>query len=186
LHELQLAKITLRDIATVLTSITNNAGSVTANRVRSSLSTFFAWAMTKGLIQANPVIGTERHDEASRDRVLKPHELQTIWKALPDDHYGDILRLLALIGQRAGEIAGLRWSEVTENAITLPSDRTKNGREHIVPLSKLAHSIIEKQPRRPGRGYRQRSVFRLVALQERPRQKDCCSRRQATAALGPA
>lgn len=151
LHELQLAKISLRDVAAVLTSITNKAGTVTANRVRSSLSTFFAWAMTKGLVQTNPVIGTERHYERSRERVLKPDELRTILKALPNDHYGDILRLLALTGQRAGEIAGLRWSEITENAITLPSDRTKNGRAHIVPLSQPARTIIEKQQHRPGR-----------------------------------
>jgi len=150
LHELQLVKITRRDIATVLTA-TTKAGPVTANRVRSSLSSFFAWAMQQGLVEDNPVIGTMRHEDNSRSRVLASAELRIIWKALADDQYGAIVRLLALTGQRAGEIAGVRWSDIAENTITLPAGRTKNNREHNVPLSKAAGDIIEKQQRRIGR-----------------------------------
>lgn len=94
LHELQLAKITRRDIAAVIVAVTNNTSALTGNRVRTSLSTFFAWCLQHGLVEHNPVIGTERHKEQSRDRVLAPAELRAIWNSLADDHYGSIVKLL--------------------------------------------------------------------------------------------
>jgi integrase len=148
LHRLHLEKITRRDIATCLTSITANNGAVTANRVRASLSTFFVWTVCEGLIDANPVINTNRNQERPRDRVLSPAELRLIWKALEDDDYGAIIKLLALTGQRAGEIAWLRWSEILEREIALPGERTKNHRPHIIPLSDPARAILSARPRR--------------------------------------
>lgn len=148
LHGLQLAKIERRDIATRIAAVTEQTGAVTANRVRTSLSTFFAWAIREGMIDLNPVINTNKNPERTRDRVLSPEEFRLIWNALENDHYGAILKLLALTGQRAGEIAGLRWSEVKETEIVLPGERTKNHRPHTVPLSEPAHAIIAAQPQR--------------------------------------
>jgi integrase len=47
-----------------------------------------------------------------------------------------------LTGQRFNEIAALRWDEVYDEQIVLPSERTKNGRAHIVPLSEPAKAIL--------------------------------------------
>jgi integrase len=148
LHGLQLAKIERRDIATVIAAVADNSGAVTGNRVRTSLSTLFSWAMMHGLVESNPVVGTIRNREHSRERVLEPAELRTIWNSLEDDHFGLILKLLALTGQRASEIAALHWSEVRDNMIVLSPDRTKNHRVHVVPLSRAARAILEEQPRR--------------------------------------
>src|SRR5262249_28041963 len=68
-----------------------------------------------------------KSSETNRDRVLTKEELHAIWNALPDDQYGDIVRLLALTGQRRDEIACLRWSEIAGTAIVLPLERTKTG-----------------------------------------------------------
>jgi integrase len=169
LNGLQVAKIGRRDIATLIGTIKTNSGPVAANRVRSTLSDFFGWAMSEGIdgIENNPVIGTSKSDETSRERVLKDHELRAIWEHAGDDHYGTIIKLLMLTGQRADEIAGLRWSEVgevevkekrisdaiklpsfTTKAIDLPAERTKNKRPHIVPLSEPAAALLALQPRR--------------------------------------
>ncbi len=148
LHELQLANITRGDIAPVIAAVAKNSGAVTANRVRTSLSSFFTWAMEQGQTDTNPVIGTTRHKERSRERVLTPSELRLIWNALDDDHYGAILKLLALTGQRADEIAALSWSEIHDDKIVLSEERTKNKRAHVIPLSQPALDIIAKQPRR--------------------------------------
>ena len=159
LHGLLLAKIQQRDIASVISTV-RAKHAVTANRVRTSLASLFSWAIGEGLVNSNPVTGTKRTDEKSRDRVLDPAELRLIWNALEDDHFGAIMKLLALTGQRAAEIAGLRWSEIAASvdgatllpipAICLPAARTKNHREHSVPLSQAARAIIAAQPRRPG------------------------------------
>jgi integrase len=105
----------------------------------------------RGLVDANPVMGTERNKEYSRERVLAAAELRTIWNALEDDHYGAIVKLLALTAQRAGEIGGLCWSEIGDKAITLSGERTKNKRAHVIPLSETARAIIAKQPHRADR-----------------------------------
>jgi integrase len=152
LHGLQLAKITRADIAAIIISASKNSGQVTANRVRASLSSFFSWAMQQGSVDANPVIGTARHKEQSRDRVLSPSELRLIWKALDDDDdFGAIVKVLALTGQRASEIAGLRWSEISDDTIVLPGDRTKNHRPHILPLSEPAVAILAARTKRDNR-----------------------------------
>src|SRR5262249_39293812 len=46
---------------------------------------------------------------------------------------------------------GLRWEEVAEDgaAITIPGSRTKNHRNHVVPLSKAAQAILAKVERVP-------------------------------------
>jgi len=118
LHGMQLAKITRRDVAAVIVSVTNAAGGPTANRVRASVSTFFTWTMARGFAENNPVIGTEKNEEKSRDRVLTPAELRLIWNALDDTQHGACIKLLALTGQRLAEIGGLRWSEIHDGQTT--------------------------------------------------------------------
>jgi integrase len=157
LHQLPIAKIARSDIKGVIASVTKNSGrngkaaNVTGNRCRASLSAFFAWAVAEKDLDANPVIGVMRNPEKSRERVLLPAELRAIWNALDDGDYADIIRLLALTGCRAAEIAGLRWSEIHDDSIILPGDRTKNHREHVVPLSAPASAIIARRQKRDDR-----------------------------------
>src|SRR5262249_25034556 len=99
LHGLQLTKVDRRTIATQIAALAKT-GQVTANRVRTSLSAFFAWCIREGLVESNPVLGTSRSPEKSRNRVLSPLELKTIWNATTDDSdYSAVVRLLMLTGQ---------------------------------------------------------------------------------------
>jgi integrase len=148
LHGLQLANITQRTIATRINEIRDVSGTVQANRARSSLLAFYGWAMQQGIVTQNPVANTGRFNEQPRERTLTDGELRDIWRSAGDDHYGSIVKLLMLTGQRADEIASLRWDEIGDGAITLPPARTKNKRLHIVPLSDPAVKILTAQPRR--------------------------------------
>jgi integrase len=152
LHRASLAEIDRRAIATLLGAIETASGPVARNRVRSSLSAFFAWTIREGLLDTNPVAGTGKADEGgSRERVLTDHELGTIWRGLGGDQFSDIVRLLILTGQRREEIGSLRWSEVHGDVIRLPPSRTKNRRQHEVPLSSQARAILQRQRRHKGR-----------------------------------
>jgi integrase len=118
------------------------------------LSAFFTWAVKEGLLDTNPVTGTAKADEGrARERVLTPAELAEVWQALPQDHFGDIVRLLILTSQRREEIGALLWSEVdfARELIALPPERTKNKRLHELPLSPQAKAILERQLRRNSR-----------------------------------
>ena len=151
LHKLPLGEIDRRTIAVLLGQIETASGPIARNRARSSLSSFFAWAIQEGLNEMNPVQGTGKSDEEnSRDRVLTQDEIKALWRNLGEDKFGDIVRLLLLTGQRRGEISALAWSEVdlAKGTIILPPARTKNNRQHELPLSRQALAIIERQPRR--------------------------------------
>ena len=124
-----------------------------ADRARATLSATFAWAIGEGLCETNPVDGTNKaSEEQPRDRVLSDAELAAIWNADTPGDYGNIVKLLALTAQRREEIGSLRWSELEgegEKAlIALPAERTKNNRQHDVPLSKAARSILDDIPKR--------------------------------------
>jgi integrase len=153
LARLRLSEITRRTIAEHLAQIEATSGPIARNRVRGSLSTFFAWTISEGFIEPpGPVAGTDKAAEGSRDHILKDPELAAIWRALSPGDYGDIVRLLVLTGQRREEIGGLRWSEVDleRGVIRLGAERTKNKRPHEVPLAPLARAILaSRRPQGP-------------------------------------
>jgi integrase len=149
LHRLPLVKIDRRAIAALLAKVaTSGVSDATTNRVRTSLSGFFAWAIREGLVDTNPVSGTEQREEKSRDRVLTDGEIAEIWAALEDDTYGAIVRLLLLTGARRAEIGALRWDEVDfeRGLISLPPSRTKNGRPHVIALNLPAIEVLRARP----------------------------------------
>jgi integrase len=150
LHGLAIETVTRRTIAERLAKVEENTGAVTRNRVRSSLSAYFTWLAREGYIDANPVAFTNKAEEKARERVLSDEELLIIWRALDDDQFGIIVKLLMLTGARRSEIGGLLWGEISPNLplITVPPIRTKNGREHLVPLSEPALELLKAQPRR--------------------------------------
>ena len=147
LHRLRLNEIRKATVADVLSGIEGERGPVARNRFRSNLSAFFAWSVSEGLIEANPVEGTAKAKEnGPRARVLTAAELAEIWAALGTDDFSNIVRLLILSGQRREEIGGLRWSEVDfeRGLIVLPPERTKTKRRHELPLSPQARAIVER------------------------------------------
>jgi integrase len=147
LHGLQLASITQRNVAALLSRLAVSSGPTAANHTRASLSAFFAWSMKEGLVEDNPTVSTNRAvANGPRDRVLSDNELHDIWQALPASDYGRIVKLLVLTGCRREEIGGLRWCEVDLDRalITLPAERVKNGKEHELPLSPMAVAILQE------------------------------------------
>jgi integrase len=161
LHRLVISSINRATIATRLREIAKQHGPVASDRARSNVSTFFAWAIGEGICETNPVDGTNKHSEyVERERSLivdgeKPNydDLIAVWKGSPDNEYGKIVRLLILTLCRRDEIGSLERSEFDREGrlIRLPGARTKNGREHVVPLSDPARAILETIDAREGR-----------------------------------
>jgi integrase len=155
LHNLPVTKVERRDVAELLTALATESGPVAANRVRSSLSSMFNWAMKAGEVEANPAAFTNKETERPRARVLGADELREIWKALPKGDFGAIVKLLILTGQRRNEFGDLHWSEVDlkRGAINLPPERVKNNRAHVVPMSEPVRALIKATPKTEGRDF---------------------------------
>jgi integrase len=162
LHSLRLAGIDRRTIAQLLAGVERSAGPFARNRVRASLSAFFAWLIREGLLDTNPVAGTGKANEGpSRDRVLTQTELAEVWRAAAGT-FGDIVRLLLLTGQRRNEIGQLRWSEVDfeRKMIVFPPERTKNKLKHELPLAAQALAILQERPRQGDHMFREFNWYR--------------------------
>jgi integrase len=160
LHKMPLADIGVSDIATRLTTINKNSGTVTASRARAALRAMYVWAMSEGFMGANPynpVAASRNPDEKpkSRDLVLSDVELAEVYRHAGGDSFGKIVRLLILTGQRREEIGGLRWSEIDRDAgtITLPTERTKNGHAHTLPITPSVALILDSVPQVAGRDH---------------------------------
>ena len=149
LHSLPIEGITRVHIITELERIATDAAA-TADKVRSTLSAMYGWAMERQLCTENPVALTKPMDEYKPcERVLSDDELSAVWRAAdPITPYGRVIRLLILTGCRRDEIGGLRWDEIESQhdagrtLIALPSERTKNGEPHHVPLSTAALEVL--------------------------------------------
>jgi integrase len=150
LHRFGPDDISRTMVAEELRKIRNENGPIAADRSRAHLSKFFGWCIGEGLAENNPVSGTNRTGNKPRERLLSDAEVKAIWHVLGDGDYADICRLLILTGCRKSEIASLSWSEFKDGQLELPGSRTKNGRDHIVPLSPMALAILTARKPRPG------------------------------------
>lgn len=152
LHRFATNDISRGMVAKELSRLRAERGPIAADRSRAHLSKFFNWAIAEGLADQNPTTGTNKTGSEPRTRVLRDDELTAIWKALDDDDYGDIIKLLMLTGARRDEIGSLTWREINfdQEQIELPGARTKNGDPHIVPLSPRALAILKGRKARDG------------------------------------
>ena len=112
-------------------------------------SVLFGWAAKRGDIVGNPLIQMSKPEAPNaRDRVLSDVELKLIWQASGSlgEPFGPFFRLLTATGQRRAEVAGMQWDELDRETRTwtIPADRAKNRKAHIVPLSQSALSELEQ------------------------------------------
>jgi integrase len=101
----------------------------------------------RGLIEQSPAANIRPPlKENARDRVLADDELVRAWHAAEAIGFpvGPAVQLLLLTGQRRDEVSHMRWQEINldNGTWTIPAERNKSGRLHVVPLSTLAISIL--------------------------------------------
>ncbi|WP_235091263.1 tyrosine-type recombinase/integrase [Sphingomonas lutea] len=111
-------------------------------------SVLFGWATKRGDIPDNPLSQMAKPTAPrARDRVLDDRELALIWQASTTlgRPFGPFFRLLILTAQRRSEVAEMRWQELDRSAatLTIPAERVKNRKAHIVPLSPLAIAELD-------------------------------------------
>jgi len=147
-----LRDITRRDVLDLLDRVVDAGTPIAANRTFAAIRKLFNWCVARDIIAVSPCTGVKRPSaERSRDRVLSDEELRNVWRAVDQLGYpfGTLIQLLVLTGQRRGEVAGMRWSEIDVKGSLwrLPPGRVKNAKGHDVPLSRAALDILASLPR---------------------------------------
>lgn len=150
-----IQSIEKRDISEAIGAVAAGGHPVAANRLLAAVRKLFNWCVEEDILDRSPAAGLKpKHAETARDRVLSDAELAAVWRAAEAAGFpfGAGVRMLILTGQRRSEVFGARWPEfdLAERAWTIPRERAKSDREHIVPLSQAALDLITGLPRIAG------------------------------------
>ena len=138
---------------------------VRAREMAGTLNAMFNWLLGKkrttasgrrsAWISANPALGVDKpHAPLARDRVLNTDpnqhaadELRWFWQATQKmaQPFAAMLKVLLLTGQRRSEVSDMVIEELADDRSkwTIPASRTKNGREHVVPLPIMVREILQ-------------------------------------------
>jgi integrase len=134
-----ITSIRRSEIADCLDTVAERSMSA-AVKAHKWLRKLFLWAVDRGDIAASPMDGmSPPGKDGQRTRVLAGDELRAVWAAadaMPEP-YASFVKSLMLTGQRLREVAGMQWAEVDLDKAQwiIPVARTKNGRDHLVPLA---------------------------------------------------
>lgn len=150
------------DVKALLKTMREKGIGAQTNLTQAIIRQIFSFAISDDLVLLNPATGFPRYAETKpRSRIWRDTELVLLWKALNDPsalvdgddkptYVGEPMRiaikLLAILGQRRGEVIGMAKSELDLPARTwlIGGDRTKGSRPHMVPLPEAAIPLIER------------------------------------------
>jgi integrase/plasmid stability protein len=130
----------------------------TAGRVRGRIERVLAAATVRKLRKGpNPATwnGNLRELLSQRTKLQRGHHPALPWRGTPDlwpklatlnSVSALCLRFTILTAARSGEARGARWTEIDreEKTWTVPKERMKAGREHVVPLSEEALALLDE------------------------------------------
>lgn len=145
-------QITPQEVLSILRKIEDRGALTQARKVRHRISEVFNYAIVTGISDRNPAEHLSmalQKPEHGHNPTIEPGEIPAFLDAL-EAYTGDFrvkaaIKLLMLTGLRTGELRGGKWSEIDFNAETwqIPAERMKMKRQHIVPLSRQAVSILQ-------------------------------------------
>ncbi len=150
--EIPVQQIKARTLVEALEPIKARGALETVRRLVQRINEIMIYAVNTGLIDANPASGVGMAFEKPKKQnmpTLRPEELPKLMRSLVMSNLSVPTRcliewqLLTLV--RPSEASGARWAEIDLNAKlwTIPAERMKAKREHIVPLSIQALEILE-------------------------------------------
>jgi integrase len=126
-------------------------GTGTASRTVGLLGGILTFAVSEGIIDANPVQGVKKPADKSRDRRLSPDEYRAIGKALvaavETEAWQSVAGawLISLSGCRLGEIEKLKRSEVDEPGGGFRLEDSKEGAS-VRPMGRNVFEALRKLP----------------------------------------
>ncbi|EAA3096259.1 tyrosine-type recombinase/integrase [Salmonella enterica subsp. enterica serovar Kedougou] len=150
--EIPVQQIKARTLVEALEPIKARGALETVRRLVQRINEIMIYAVNTGLIDANPASGVGMAFEKPKKQnmpTLRPEELPKLLRSLVMSNLSVPTRcliewqLLTLV--RPSEASGARWTEIDLDTKlwTIPAERMKAKREHVVPLSPQALDILE-------------------------------------------
>ena len=140
-----------REVIDVLDKIVDRGSRVMANRTAAILDQLFKFGIHRAIVEDSPVKLLIRPGgkEKPRERVLSDEELRIFLRdpraCTRFERLQRVIMILLLTGQRRGELAKAKWTDIDFDARTwtIPDDNSKSGRGHVVPLTDWASDEFE-------------------------------------------
>lgn len=145
-------EIKARTLIEALEPIKARGALETVRRLIQRINEILIFAVNTGLIDANPASGISMAFEKPKKQkmpTLRPEELPKLMRSLIMSNLSVSTRCLIewqlLTLARPSEASDARWEEIDLDSRlwTIPAERMKAKREHIVPLSPQALDILE-------------------------------------------
>ncbi len=136
-----------REIANLMDEIERSTGTSVADRVHEQLAIFFRWYAERDDEFSSPLVrAMKRHRKGTGARAMTDDELRQFWLACTEAGIaGSAGRLCLLTATRRNETTRAAWAEISSDGVwTIPSNRYKTKREHVVPLSQRAQDVVSE------------------------------------------
>lgn len=149
----QIADVTVTDILAITDKIKNRGADQMALQTRNMLKRLFAYAIAREKTAFNPAAAIEAKFIAqakSRDVALTPEEvgrlLRAIYQSSMKRAHKLALHLLILCMVRKSELIEAKWEEIDLDRAewSIPGERMKKDKPHLVPLSRQAVAMFEE------------------------------------------
>lgn len=149
----RVCEVTIEDVLKITDAIKARGADQMALQTRNVMKRLFAYAIARGKTQFNPAAAVDARFIAtarSRDVALSPEEigklLRGIYQSSIKRQHKLALHLLILCMVRKSELLEAQWEEVNlEKAEwSIPAERMKKDKSHLVPLSKQALAMFEE------------------------------------------
>lgn len=146
-----LHEISHEDLRSLTDKIVASGAPTSAVHAREIVMLIYRWAIERGQNVENPADRVRPASIAkvhARERALSPDEIKLMYEYLEKVSSGPqfkaAARLLLLTLVRKSELTDAKWTEISfTNALwTVPKERTKKKRDHLVPLSSQALDIF--------------------------------------------
>ena len=149
-----IASVTPQQVLKVLKRLEKKGTPELARRIRVLVGQVFRYAIATTRAEINPAEALRDAIEAPKTKgfsfTTDPEQLGGILRAIWSYQYSDAvkaaLQLATLTMMRPGELRTLEWADVDldESLITIPAERTKTKRKHLVPLAPIAVNILRE------------------------------------------
>lgn len=145
--------VTTEDVRAIIWKKKDEGFDAAAGNIRGVLKRLFDFAMTAGLVSANPVLALPMrhvHKAKSRDRALSPDEIRAFLVAAFESNirrqFKIGLHLILLTMVRKSELLLAHWVHVDlEHAEWhIPAEHSKTGKPHIVFLSRQSVALFKE------------------------------------------
>lgn len=145
--------ITAEDVRSVIWRKKEQGFDAAAGQVRGLLKRMLDYALTCGLIQANPVMALPmRHvyRAAARDRALTPDEIRQFLRAMQTSNirrqFKIAFQLILMTLVRKSELMLAQWKDMhlDEGEWHIPVENSKTGKPHIVYLSTQSQTLFKE------------------------------------------